>query len=73
LSHRYMVVVSGTSEYSKSFVHVFDVVVENKEEARHLAIDAMNDPFGVLSEYRKVPADPEAVLRYRIEFLVQSD
>lgn len=71
MSHRFMVVVSGTSEYSESFVHVFDVLAETKEEARRVAIDTMNDPFGVLREYRKIPAD--SVFRYNIEFIVQSD
>ena len=69
-----MVVVSGTSEYGKSFVHVFDVVAENKESARHVATEAMNDPLGVLREYRKFPIDPNApVLSYRFEFIIQLD
>lgn len=73
LSHRFMVVVTGSSEEGKPFVHVFGVVAEDKESARRLAIDAMNDPLGELREYRKNPVDPGApVLSYRIEFLVPS-
>jgi hypothetical protein len=74
LSHRFMVVVSGSSEYGKPFVHVFDVVAEDKESARRLAVGAMNEPLGVLREYRKIPVDHDApVLIYRIEFLVPSN
>ena len=69
-----MIVVSGTSEYGKSFVHVFDVMAEDKEEARHVATGAMNDPLGVLHEYRKFPVDPHAhVLSYKFEFIIQLD
>jgi hypothetical protein len=69
-----MIVVSGASEYGKSFAHVFDVVAEDKEDARRVAIEAMNEPLGVLREYRKFPVDPHAhVLSYKFEFVVQLD
>ena len=69
-----MVVVSGTSEYGKPFVHVFDVVAVDKEEARYLATEAMNDPLGVLREYRKIPTDPNSpALSYRFDFIVPMD
>ena len=69
-----MVVVSGTSEFGKPFVHVFGVDANSKEEARHAAIEDMNNRNGVLKEYRKNPFDPEASnLVYRIEYLVPSN
>lgn len=52
LSHSFMIVISGTSDYGKPFAHVFDIIAEDKEDARHVAIDAMNDPLGVLREYK---------------------
>ena len=69
-----MVIVSGISEYGKWFAHVFEVVAENKEDARRVAIAAMNEPVGVLSEYRKFPVDPnDRVLSYGFEFIVPKD